>query len=287
MTDADNKNVMVTDEEWKFLESTREGKARKLLKTGKADLIAKDPPFIQLKKKVFIQDKKEKKMNNLRSIDQYFKDQEEVYVQNVIGGIVSLTFHAQDGRVEPFTLPNDKRPVRLTDYIPKDMIRRSPDFRKLLMRRPPAIRLLTDEQYGTRLEKLAKTTKKSEDEIVNEVAEKLSLAQRKIPEPAKKKDTDPVMNTQNEPETPAQGVQSDVAIPGQADDGINPRILQIVGNCSTLAEERLKAEDAIAELENVNLTLEDANYIVSSCQYKTVQTWAQKQIKKMEAGEEE
>ena len=299
----DGKNIFVTDQDWAFLENTRPGKARKLVKEGDAKFISKDPPFIQLQKKVCVK-KEDFKMNNLRSIDQYFRENDEVYIRNASGGVVSLTFYDQTGRVEPFTIPNEKRPIRLTDYIPKDLILKSPDFRKLIMRRPPAIILLNSEDYFNTLNKVAVESGKKPEQVVDEIQEKLFQARARlpiselVPDDQKIVMKDPEESSAVVPEIimrdaeelpvvpPEGGKDSDLTIPGSVNDGVHPRVLQIIGSCSKLATNRMKANDAISELDTINLTLEDLNYISSNCAYKTVQHWATKKLSDMEkAGE--
>lgn len=275
------KDVLVTDESWAFLDSTRKGKARKLLKSGKAVMLAKDPPFIQLRKTVSVKEKEGKKMSMVKSIDQYFREQAEIYIQNISGGVVSLTFYENDGRVEPFSLPNDRRPVRLTDYIPKEIVIKSPDFRKLIMRRPPAIRLLSDEEYYKTIKTIATETGKDVEKVVDEISEKLTKVQTHTEMKIREED-EIKMVEQEVSDSIKDGTELD--IPGEADSGISPRVLQLVGNCSKQAELRMKADDALAELATLNLSIEDLNYIVSNCDYKTVVVWAKKKLREIEKG---
>lgn len=277
------KDVLVTDQDWSFLESTREGKARKLIKSGDAKLLSKDPPFIQLKRAVFKQKGEGVMATTLMSLDKYFKENESVYVQNVAGGIVSLTFRSSDGRPEPFSLPGDRRPIRLTDYVPKEMIVRSADFRKLVMRRPPAIKVLTETEYMERIGAIAKERGKEEGVVLEEITERMAKAQRKeipIVNDIKMKVEEP--GEQEEIHEAADGVK-DINIPGNVDDaGVNPRVQQIVGNCSPQAENRIKASDALEELENLNLSVGDLNFIIGNCVFKTVSQWAQRKLKEGE-----
>jgi len=275
------KDVLVTDQSWSWLESTRPGKARKLIRDGHAKLIEKEPPFIQLQRTVFKTNKEGTMVTTLVSLDKYFKENESIYVQNTSGGIVSLTFRSADGRPEPFSLPNDRRPIRLTDYVPKDMIVRSADFRKLVMRRPPAIKVLTEDEYSGKITTIAKESDKEPDAVVEEIAVKMATAQRKeipvsdefgmrVEEPGSAEE---VMK--------ASAGMDDLNIPGSVEDGVNPRVQQIVANCSAQAVGRIKAADALEDLENLNLTVEDLNFVIGSCSYKTVVSWAQRKLKEV------
>jgi hypothetical protein len=73
----------------------------------------------------------------------------------------------------------------------------------------------------------------------------------------------------------------DLNIPGSVEDAVNPRVQQIVANCSAQAEGRIKAADALEELENLNLTADDLHYVIGSCAYKTVASWAQRKLKEV------
>jgi len=267
------KSVQVVDLIYRRLEPTRPGKARKLLGSGKAKLLDEGLPLIQLQKKVF---KKEDTKMDRRSIESYFKENDEVYVQNISGGVVSMSFYSGQ-RPEPFTLPNDRRPINLSDYMTKEIIKSSPDFRKLVMRRPPALRLLTVEQYENTIRKIAKETSKEPDDIVEEIAEKISKHRSKELEPLKEEKDSLKMDVM---ETPMdEGVEdNDLEIPGTADTGLNPRVLQIISQTSSLSENRMKASEVIDELGKLNLTVDEYNYVIGGCGYKTVVAWAQKRL---------
>jgi hypothetical protein len=220
-------------------------------------------------------------MQGLVSLDKYFRENESVYVQNTSGGIVSLTFRSADGRPEPFSLPNDRRPINLTDYVPKDMIMRSADFRKLIMRRPPAIKVLTAEEYELRINGIAKEKGQEPLAVVEDISDKISNAQKKsIPTAPDTFGMKVEENPANDPKEDSAGGADDIGIPGIADEGINPRVMQIVANCSPQAADKMKASDALDELDSLNTTLEDLNYVASNVAYKTVRDWAKSQLTK-------
>ena len=287
--DKDDKVVMVLDKNGNCLDLTRPGKVRKLIDLDRAVLVSSQPPVIKLKKSV-----RRIKMD-IRKINEYFEKNHEVFIQNISGGVVSLSFYHSDGRIEPFSLPNDRRPICLTNWITKDLIRNSVDFRRLLMRKPPAIKLLSEEEYFELINKVAKETGKSVEEVESDVAEKITHRESyivpssgedlglKVESPpssmaTKLSDSDKDVDSKSDE---VVSKTADIDVPGIADEGISPRVLQIVANCSESAENRMKAQDAIAELSLLNLTNIDLNYIVGNCAYKTVRAWAQKNLLEM------
>jgi hypothetical protein len=285
MQNSKFKNIKVIDSEYNELEPTRPGKARKLLNSGKAKLLNEKIPLIQLKK---IVKKQEDLKMDLRSIERYFKDNEEVYVQNISGGVVSLTFYDTDGRPEPFSLINDRRPIRLTDYIPKEIIRKSSALRKLLMRRPPVLRLLSEENYAGTITTIAKETDKTPEEVVDELSEKISNRRTKLPESAEEKKAKEDLKLEVIDASEDGGPEGDdLEIPGTVDSGINPRVIQVVADCSDQATKRIKAGEALAEFKNMNLSIDDLNYIIGNCGYRTVVSWAQKEVASVEKSEED
>jgi len=290
--DKDDKVVMVVDKNGICLDLTRPAKVRKLIDLDKAVLISSQPPIIKLKKSV-----RRIKMD-IRKINEYFDKNREVFVQNISGGVVSLSFYHPDGRIEPFSLPNDRRPICLTNWITKDLIRNSVDFRRLLMRKPPAIRLLSENEYSELIHKVARETGKSVVDVESDIAEKITnrggyvvpssgedLGLKVEPPPSSmaaelsaKAEVAPKSDEVVPKSDEVVPKKADIDVPGIADVGINPRVLQIVANCSESAENRIKAQDAIAELALLNLTDIDLNYIIGNCAYKTVRAWAQKKL---------
>ena len=277
MSGGKDKSVQVTDGDLHFLEPTRPAKARKLVDSGKAELVEKNPPMIKLNRTIDVERGK-KKMTTERtmSINEYFKQNEEVYIQNIFGGVVSLTFKDRDDNI-PFTLPNKRVPIRLTDYIQKEIIMRSSDFRRFLMRKPPAIRLLTEEEYNKSIGRVAKETGKSEAEVIANASDAINKFQakaEKVTEPTKPFDPEA---PKTEEDDATSGLRA-IDVPGELVDGVNPRAMQIVSNCAMDAENRMTAEDALEELAVIDLDTETLNYIAGAMSYKTIRTWAQKKL---------
>lgn len=271
-----DKKVQVTDSDWHFLEPTRPAKARKLLRDNKAELVDRNPPMIQLNRTINVEGGKKKMGTEIKSVNQYFEKEEEVYIQNVFGGVVSLTFKDRDDSI-PFTLSNKRVPIRLTDHIHKDIIVRSSDFRRLLMRKPPAIRLLTEEQYNSIIGRVAKETGKSESEVISDASDQLNRFQQK----AEKLVEAPAPFN---PEAPAtedgdatKGLRA-IDVPGQLDEGIHPRAMQVISSCAVDADNRMSAESALEELALIDLDVDALNYVAGNCSYKSIRVWAQKKL---------
>lgn len=272
-----DKEVLVTDLDWKFLPPTHDRKALNLIADGKAKLLQKDPLLLQLNRKL---DKKEIKMP-YKSINEYFESNKDVYIQNISAGVVSLSFYHRDGRVEPFTLPNDRRPICLTDHIPVELIIGSTDVRRLVQRRPPAIRLLTREEYEEMLGIIARETGKPEEQVISEVTEKLSKAQTKtaeIPVPAEEE-------VKIEPHR--EMTSSDIDIPGMVDDKVDPKVMQTMASSAPDAANRLSSNEVIEQLSLMNLTMNDLEYITGNSSLRPVIAWANRQKTKQTVAKDE
>jgi len=269
-----SKDVLVTDKNWQFLESTRPGKARILVKEGKATFISEKPPMIQLNRTVDL----ERGGKKMQTINEYFKgNNDEVYIQNVSGGIVSLTFKDVNGDVVPFSLPNDRRPLCLTNRIPMELIKRSTDIRALVQRTPPAIRLLTQEEYTAMLETIARESGQTVEQVINNINEKVSLAQSKIVQTSPEDARALAEDTVKKDEEGGVRVQTgDIDIPGMVEDNVDPRVMQIVASCAEDAGNRMEAKSAIEQLSLMNLTAMDLEYIKGNCAWKSVIAWAAK-----------
>lgn len=284
-----DRDVVVTDGRWQFLENTRAGKARKLIEQKKAILIQKEPPFIKLRKVVNLN--KGGINMDLISINKYFQENSDIFVLNVSGMQVSLTFYYPDGRSDPFTIPNTKIPICITQYVPFDLVKNSGDFRRMIQRKPPRLRLLTLQEYQEEMEKLSKVLELSveelerkADEAVRYVTEKvvpvveanmdvkgMKEAQAVIEESRVKAET---VGLGNEKES---GLPKDVKLDVDGIEGVNPKV---IGLCMKLEEARKSgdgknfASQMILELQNMELTAKDLRYISDNASIKKVKKWA-------------
>lgn len=275
-----DKTVIVTDKDWAFLKNTRPGKARILVKKGEASFVTKKPPMIQLNKTVSTDGG-----TKMITINDYFKNSDgDVFIQNISGGIVSLTFYHTDGRVEPFTLPNDRRPICLTNRIPIEMVQRSTDIRRLIQRRPPAIKLLTAEEYSKAVELISKESGKTIEQVVDDAEDKLTKAQTKIATQESIKEDEKETVDTDVMESKAPRI-NDIDIPGVVEDEVDPKVLQIIAASSPESGNRADATFTIEQLALMNLKETDFEYIIGNASWKKVIAWAQKKKKEIKKEE--
>jgi hypothetical protein len=130
MSDPSQDEVIVVDSEKCFLEYTNPGMARKLLREHKARVFSKAPFAIMLFRTVSTSEiRRRKVMPAVRNFTEYFKEERDVYVQNVANAQVSCEFPISPGRVEGFLFPHNRDPINLTQFIPFHAIKDSMDFR--------------------------------------------------------------------------------------------------------------------------------------------------------------
>lgn len=266
--DGKDRDVLVTDKSWAFLPSTRPAKARKLLRDDKANLLNEVPPLIQLNRTVIQKGEmnmsKEEKVVPV-TINEYFKKNEEVYVQNLSGSILSMEFRDGDMKI-PITIPNISTPLCLTDRIPKELIVRSADFRKFVMSSPPRIRLMTVDEYSAQMVRVAKDLGTSVDEAVKEAGDQLVT----------------LTNKSERLERPEEDTTTthDPSVPGLVDSPIQPRVMQIISNCSPDAKPQTPADSALKELRKLKLTADDLNFILT-CTHPAVRKFATARLSDM------
>lgn len=303
MSRRPNQEVIVLDSENKFLEYTNPGMARKLLKEKKAKIFSRNPFSIKLIRNVKTSSIRRKTMA-VKNFTDYFKEERDVYVQNMSNSQVSMEFPMGNNRVEGFTLPPTRDPVNLTQEIPFEAIKRSMDFRKMLSRRPPAIQLLDEEQYLTYFKKKAASRglKTSDgaidvDAAIDDAADKRKRMQDRS-----------VKTTESTPE-PLHEVTERGTGPGGAkrfgekervtstapvseEEMINPRVLHLCNQVKSELEdkERMSARDLLEALEDIpNLKLDDYEHVRAHGYYRSVKKWAKKQMERVieEQGEED
>ncbi len=291
------KTVMVNDAEGQVLENTRPGKARrliaeKLIAEKKAVLIETEPPLIKLRKIVTIY--KGGTNMDIGSINKYFAANKNIFVHNVSGTQISLTFYRPDGRSEPFTIPNTKIPICITQYVPFSLVIESTDFRRMVQRRPPRIKLLTEEEYTQTITSMARVMgasiedlEKKADEAIRYVTEKLipvAKSDIKVEGMAAARDAikHPVTTlADTEKFQPPTGLPEEQEIKEPGVIGVSPKVL---GLCMKLEEAakagdtKVFATDMIMQMNDLSLTAEDLHYLIDNAVVKRVKKWATEKL---------
>lgn len=239
-----------------------------------------------------------------RNFTEYFKDERDIYVQNLANAQVSCEFNLGPGRTEGFLFPNSRDPVNLTQHIPFEAIKQSMDFRKMLNRRPPALQLLDQKQYDSYFANKAKSmgliSSKGEPDIDAAIDATEERRRRTADRNLRERITDV------EPE-PIHEVVEKGSGPGGAaffgerqrishndtigeDEIINPRILHLCNQVKSEipAEERMPASEFLDAIQDIpSLTLDDYEYIRAHGYYKTVKKWAKLESSKLAVEKEE
>jgi hypothetical protein len=286
-------DVIVTDRAFHFLEPTKRGKARKLLHQRKALLLNASTPFIQLTKVVDLKEdnsnKKENKMDrsNIRTLNEYFEKNSEVFVRNTSKYMVSLTlYYSANGRVEPLAIP-PMSVMCLTDYATKATLQESGDLRKLLQRKPSVLELISKEEYFAVIDAMTPEQHK-------EYEKKIQMAVNKTdPDTLVEKESEDQVGSQGpdsdtelpksgivnvDQNTPNAGDGNDFAVPGVT--GVSPQVLGIIAD-ATREKNPVSAEATINALNALELNKVDLSFIVSNTK-RTIKKWAQLKLQELE-----
>lgn len=295
------RNVTVLDNDSRFLEYTHPAVARKLLKEGGAVVWSRDPFAIKLTKVVPKPSYQRRAEMEITSYTQFFRDETEIYVQNVSNAQVSVTFDTGPGRVESYLFPNRRDPVNLSQQFPFASIKASMDFRKMLTRRPAVLVLLDEKEYNRWYEKKAEAEglytvnekgkrvpdiKAMLDKVEEDRAKfqaKLPLPDAQIPEPLHDVvEDDPHFGGK-------KTVQSRTSM--QVDDVISPRVLHLCNQVNTMLsdQEKMPANQLLGELRDLSgeLKMDDFEYIRAHGWYQSVKKWAKTEIARVAAAQGE
>jgi hypothetical protein len=298
-----DRNVTVLDSEQRFLEYTHPAVARKLLKEGGAVVWSRDPFAIKLTKAVPKPSYQRRADMEINSYTQFFRDECEVYVQNVSNAQVSVTFEIGPGRTDSYLFPNRRDPINLSQQFPFAVIKNSMDFRKMLTRRPAVLKLLDEKEFesfyakkaeqdglytvnekGKRVPDLRAALDKAEEER-NQYQRKEPLPNAKVPEPLHDVvDDDPHFGGK-------KTVQARQQL--QVDDVINPRVLHLCNQVNTMLsdQEKMPANQLLGELKDLtgDLKVDDFEYIRAHGWYQSVKKWAKTELARAvsEHGEKE
>jgi hypothetical protein len=195
---------------------------------------------------------------------QYFKEEKDIYVQNVARGQVSLQFGKGDQTVS-FTLVRKRDPIVLTNHVPFRMIAESIDFRKILNRQPAVIKLLTDKEYEDYYKAKAKVNKTTVDAAIAQ-AETERLRAKNKPVETKAPDKEDAKEEADEDSAP------------KVEEVINGRVQHLCHQASASIPEadRMKPADLLAKLKDIaeEFTVDDYEYILANTNNKTIHSWA-------------
>lgn len=218
-----------------------------------------------------------KKPAIITNFTEYFKIERDVYVQNVSNTQVSLQFETFPGRIEGVLLPKSKRPLNLTQLVPFSAIKSSIDVRKMVNRRPPALVLMSEEEYLAFYDNLAKKRgSTAEDEIDVATQDQADIQ-------GKRKFTNPTPSPRTTIEEEAEARKNDPADP---DEKVTARVVGLCANVGDDVDEkdRLGAKEMLEELQEMDLTTADLEYVQGHGYYKSVKNFAIKELESRNPG---
>jgi|GEM_PF-4228186 len=212
----------------------------------------------------------------ITNFTEYFREEREVFVQNTSQGQVALQFEIAPGRIEPLILPRGKDPINLSQRVPFLAIKNSMDLRRLVNRRPPALTLLSEEEFIAYYDSKAKEAGITTADAMDEAERKQFALQNRQAEPAAPRKTLEQLADERkaEPQSPEERLTARVA-----------------GLCASVGDDvdekdRIPAREMLDELKGLNLTTADLEYLLGHGYYKTIKQFAQKQLESRTTGAE-
>lgn len=268
MPEPNKKTVLVVGPQFLYKSYTHPANARKLLHDGLAKVISKTPFTIQI---VGGANPKEgsnmiKQRKPITNFTDYFKEEKDVYVQNIGSTQISLEFKDASDNVIAVLIPKNRKPLNLTQHVAFSILKNSTDLRKMVNRRPPLLNLLNEDEFLGYYESLAQRNKTSVDDEIESALEEQSGLMNKTkyeapPEEKPKK---------------IEELRKEAEANMTEDEMVTPAIVGMCNKADKDAPNRLKAGDFIEELSYMDdkLTSADLEYISLHGAYSTVKKWA-------------
>ena len=268
-----DNNIPVLDSNNKFLSYTNPAKSRILIKKGKAKVFCRDPFILQLKGEVgddymtIPKQTTSKRSKLIVNFSKYFTENSEIFVQNMLNSQISISFKGLGGDEYHVIIPKTRRPYNLTNEVPIEVIKTSPDFRKLVTRSPQALRTITEDEYIEYYERIADRNNTTFDYELGKALKLKSGLQNKEEMPSDRLQRQRASELEDAMEKAEKAIE------------INPTV---VGLCHKASRDqgpmRIKAGDFVEELEMLlpELSLEDWEYISTKGVYKSVKNFANK-----------
>lgn len=260
-------SVKVLDSGDSFESYTHPANARKLVSAGSAFILSTTPFVIKLRGVHSERKSKMIKSKIVTNFTEMFKEETDIWVQNVGGTQISMQFVSPGGQVAAVLIPRSKKPFNLSTYVPFSALKNSRDLRQILNRRPARLIPLTTLEVDAYFEKLAKDRKSSvEHEIEQAFLEQSALMEHRayvepeteVPKPIAK-----------------QVKEAEAAV--DPEEVVTPRIIGLIKSADKTqdASHRMGARQLKDELEVLvdEMTSADLDYIIQLAP-KSVSKWA-------------
>ena len=248
------QEVKVLGPNKEFVSYTHPARARSLLAKGKAFIVSTINPFtIQLKGRVLEGDNSERKKTMVTkrkyvSFTELFKEEKDIWVQNVGKTQISLQFQTSPGTYVGKCLPRSRKPINLSQFVSFEAIKNSNDLKVILNRRPAKLLILTDEEAQAVFQSMAKANGTSMEEEMDIAFEEVTmLMDHIVPEISETTEAEHELEAMKRK---AAGVIDD-PIGNDPQDIVTPKViglLEQVGD-DVPQGERMRVGDLKAELE--------------------------------------
>jgi hypothetical protein len=243
--------------------------------------------------------------NGFVNFTEYFATEKDVWIRNIGNTQISLEFDAGNGNKIGECIPRVGDPTNLSQRVPWDAIKNSPQFRNLVNRSPRIMILMLPEQAMEFFrQKATRNGRFIKDTATNEKVPDVRAMMEDAEKRRKKKLTPPPKETTSardlqsqEPavrnfDKPASAQELDAIErghgPGQAanlgqgdvriDDIVNGRVMYLCNQVSyeLSPEQRMPAKELLEELDDIRdqLTMDDFNHVMSFGGWPTVKSWA-------------
>lgn len=209
-------------------------------------------------------------MTQITSFTDYFREERDIYVQNISSYNVVVNFDVGNGQSTSYTFIPSRDPINLTMTIPFRAIANSTEFRRMINRKPSVLRLITHDQYMAHYEgKAAASGMKTADEAIAAALERVAnrgepTPETPIPEPI---NSAPATDTNGRPLS--------------EEEVINPRVLHLCLQVHPTVpdNQKMSAQDMLNELEVLagSLKFDDWEYVFSHGYYKSVKNYAKQE----------
>lgn len=204
----------------------------------------------------------------------YFKEEKDIYLQNVSNGQVSLQFGRGDDAMS-FTMIRKRDPINLTNHIPFKKIAESTDFRKMLSRNPPILKIMTEAEYQEYYSVKSKVDKISVDEAIARAESTRSGYKEAAVAPPKTT-------------APADDDTAAKTAAVEEQEIINPRVIHLIHQATSKEipeAERTSPTQLLQDLKDLEgeLKFDDLEYIQAHVATKTIKTWAMGRQKEITA----
>jgi hypothetical protein len=278
-----NNQVRVLGPSNEYVSTTHPARARKLIHRGKAYIISNNPFTIKMRGKIVGGDntEREKAMSNPKSkyvnFVEYFKEEKNVWVQNISKTQISLEFPISPGVVMGRCIPRTKKPVNLSQYVSWEAIKNSTGLKTILNRRPAKLLLLTEEEAMAYYDEQAQMYNTTREEELDKAFEEVTmLMDHVVPESSETERKDHDLErmkakleagNDEEPETEEDDPQ----------DVLTPKVVGLVAEAGedVPQAERKGARELKEELEVIEdeLTRADLEHLANFAP-KSIQKWA-------------